>query len=212
VNPLVVAPSALAADFTRLGEEVDRVAKAGADWLHLDMMDGHFVPNLSFGPLVFQRFKGGPLPLDVHLMVENPDAYLQPVRNIGALSMTVHVEACTHLQRTLTAIRHEGMLAGVAINPSTSPEFLEYIRDDIDMVLVMTVNPGFGGQPFLQSMVTKVRRIRELMGPRVRISADGGVAADTAPALRAAGADVLVAGSSVFGASDYAAAIRTLRG
>lgn len=207
----MVAPSLLAADFTRLGQEVEAVAKAGADWLHLDFMDGHFVPNLSFGPLIGQALKDGPLPFDVHLMVKNPEEYLEPLQKFGALSMCVHVEACVHLQRMLTAIRHAGMLAGVALNPSTSPDFLEYLRDDVDLVLVMTVNPGFGGQQFLPSMLSKVRRVREILGPRPRITVDGGVSGQNAAQCVAAGADVLVAGSSVFGAEDYAQAIRSLR-
>lgn len=207
----MVAPSLLAADFRQLGAEVEAVARAGADWLHLDLMDGHFVPNLSFGPMIGAALKDGPLPLDVHLMVTNPDEYLEPLRQFGALSMSVHVEACLHLQRTLSAIRQAGMLAGVALNPSTSPEFLEYVRDDLDLVLVMTVNPGFGGQKFLSSMLPKIRRVRELVGPRPRITVDGGIAAENAGQCREAGADVLVAGSSVFGAADYAAAIRSLR-
>ncbi len=210
-NPLFVAPSLLAADFTRLAEEVEAVHKAGADWLHIDIMDGHFVPNLSFGPLVVDKFGKGPLPLDVHLMVTNPNDYLEPLQKMGAHSMIVHVEACIHLQRQLHAIRQHGMLAGVALNPSTPPEFLEYVKDDVDIVLVMTVNPGFGGQAFLGSMLPKIRRIREIVGARPRITADGGVAADNAGALVAAGVDVLVAGSSVYGKKDYAAAISGLR-
>lgn len=211
MNSLVVAPSLLAADFGKIHEEVSAVHRAGADWLHLDMMDGHFVPNLSFGPLVVAGLAGGPLPLDVHLMVSNPEAYLEPVKQLRALSMIVHVEACVHLQRLLAAIRGAGLLAGVALNPSTSPEFLEYLRDDLDMVLVMTVNPGFGGQAFLNSMLPKIRRVRELLGPRPRISVDGGISAGNAAAVIEAGADVLVAGSSVFGTADYAQAISGLR-
>ncbi|MBX3170556.1 MAG: ribulose-phosphate 3-epimerase [Candidatus Eremiobacteraeota bacterium] len=210
-NSLVVAPSLLAADFTRLAEEVEAVQKAGADWLHIDIMDGHFVPNLSFGPLVVDKFGKGPLPLDVHLMVTNPNDFLEPLQKLGAHSMIVHEEACVHLQRQLHAIRQHGMLAGVALNPSTPPEFLEYLKEDVDLVLVMTVNPGFGGQAFLSSMLPKIRRIREMVGPRPRISADGGVGADNAVELVRAGADVLVAGSSVFGKKDYAAAISALR-
>lgn len=207
----MVAPSLLAADFTRLAEEVKAVHQAGADWLHIDIMDGHFVPNLSFGPLVVDKFGKGPLPLDVHLMVTNPNDFLEPLQKMGAHSMIVHVEACVHLQRQLQAIRQHGMLAGVALNPSTPPEFLEYVKDDLDIVLVMTVNPGFGGQAFLASMLPKVRRIREIVGPRPRITADGGVGAENAAELVGAGVDVLVAGSSVFGKKDYATAISALR-
>lgn len=211
MNPLVVAPSLLAADFTRLDSEVQAVAEAGADWLHLDMMDGHFVPNLSFGPLVVKKLGGRALPLDVHLMVQNPEDYLDEVSTLPALSMTVHVEACVHLQRLLSAIRQRGMLAGVALNPSTSPEFLSYLKDDVDQVLVMSVNPGFGGQTFLPLALAKVKRVREIVGHRPRISVDGGINAENAPDLVKAGADVLVAGSSVFGQVDYAKAIQSLR-
>lgn len=210
-NSLLVAPSLLAADFTRLAQEVESVRQAGADWLHIDIMDGHFVPNLSFGPLVVDKFGRGPLPLDVHLMVTNPNDFLEPLQKLGALSMIVHQEACIHLQRQLHAIRQHGMLAGVALNPSTSPDFLEYVKDDVDIVLVMTVNPGFGGQAFLPSMLPKIRKIRQIVGAGPRITADGGVAASNARALVDAGVDVLVAGSSVFGKSDYAAAISALR-
>lgn len=211
MNPLKIAPSLLAANFSRLGEEVQAVAQAGADWLHLDMMDGHFVPNLSFGPLVVQAFAQGPLPLDVHLMVSRPEDYLEAVHGLGAVAMTVHVEACVHLQRMLRAIRDRGMLAGVALNPSTSPDFLEYLQQDLDQVLVMSVNPGFGGQAFLASSIPKIRRVRQLLGEHVRVSVDGGVSSENARSLVEAGADVLVAGSSVFASSDYAQAIRSLR-
>jgi ribulose-phosphate 3-epimerase len=211
MNPVLIAPSLLAADFSRIQQEVQDVQQAGADWLHLDMMDGHFVPNLSFGPLVVQKLAGGPLPLDVHLMVTRPEDYLLPVKKLQAHTMVVHVEACVHLQRLLAAIRAEGMQAGVALNPSTSPDFLEYLKDDLDLVLVMTVNPGFGGQAYLSSMLPKVQRVRELVGPRPRLTVDGGVGASNAQALIAAGADVLVAGNSVFAQADYARAIAALR-
>lgn len=211
MNRVLIAPSLLAADFSNLHHEVQAVHQAGADWLHLDMMDGHFVPNLSFGPLVVQKLAGGALPLDVHLMVTNPAEYLQPVKKLQAHSMVVHVEACVHLQRLLSAIRAEGMLAGVALNPSTSPEFLEYVKDDLDIVLVMTVNPGFGGQAFLSSMLPKIKRVRQLVGSQPRITVDGGVGENNAKALVEAGADVLVAGNSVFSQADYAAAIAALR-
>jgi ribulose-phosphate 3-epimerase len=209
VNSLILAPSLLAADFGRLDAEVEAVQAAGAHWLHLDMMDGHFVPNLSFGPLVVRSLVGK-LPLDVHLMVSNPEIYLDWVADLGAVAMTVHLEAVTHLHRLLSAIRQRGMLAGVALNPSTSPEGLEYLASVLDMILVMTVNPGFGGQAFLPEMLTKVRRVREMLGPQVRISVDGGVGPSNARACREAGADVLVAGSSVFGKPDYAAALAAL--
>ena len=210
MNSLILAPSLLAADFGRLDAEVDAVRAAGADWLHLDMMDGHFVPNLSFGPLVVRSLLGK-LPLDVHLMVSNPETYLDWLADMGAVSMTVHIEAVVHLHRLLSAIRERGMLAGVALNPSSSPEGLEYLRSQIDMVLVMTVNPGFGGQAFLPEMLPKVSRLREMLGPSVRISVDGGVGPSNARACREAGADVLVAGSSVFGKPDYTGALAALR-
>ena len=211
MNPLIVSPSLLAADYRRLGEEVEAVTRAGADWLHLDMMDGHFVPNLSFGPGVVDSLKNGPLPLDVHLMVTNPGDYLESCTRLKATCMTIHAEACIHLQRMLSAIRKAGMLAGVALNPSTDPGFLKYLREDLDLVLVMTVNPGFGGQTFLPGMLEKVADIRKIVPDRVRLQVDGGVTHATAPACKAAGADTLVAGSAIFGTADYAASIRALR-
>ncbi len=195
----------------QMGKQVDLVAAAGADWLHVDVMDGHFVPNLTFGPAVLKGLKGGPLPLDVHLMVSNPEDYLDFCLELGAVSMTVHCEATVHLQRLLVQIRQAGLLAGVALNPATCPEFLRYVALDVDIVLVMTVNPGFGGQSFLPSQLDKVRRVREIVPPSVRVEVDGGIAAANAGICRSAGADTLVAGSSVFGSSDFAASISSLR-
>lgn len=211
MNPLVIAPSLLAADFNRIGDEAQAVCKAGAQWLHIDVMDGHFVPNLSFGLPVVKGLAKGPLPLDIHLMVTNPENYLEGCAEVGAKCMTVHCEATFHLQRLLCAIRSKGMLAGVALNPATSPAFLEYLKDDVDLVLIMTVNPGFGGQAFLPAMLEKIRWVRATMPAQVRIEVDGGVGPSNSDLCRQAGADTLVAGSSVFGTQDYAQAIAALR-
>ncbi|MGH7400038.1 MAG: ribulose-phosphate 3-epimerase [Candidatus Rokuibacteriota bacterium] len=208
-----IAPSILSADFAALGEAITRVEAAGADLLHVDVMDGHFVPNLTIGPPVIESIrKRTRLPLDVHLMIEEPERWVETYVKAGADYLTVHVEACAHLERTLTLIREVGARSGVALNPSTPPEVLQYVLDDLDLVLVMSVNPGFGGQVFIPTAYEKVRRLRALLADRpVLISVDGGVKAGNAGALAQAGATVLVAGSAVFGAPDPGAAVAALR-
>ena len=208
-----VAPSLLAADFAQLAHEVGRVPNA--DWLHVDVMDGHFVPNLTVGPPVVQALRRvTSLPLDVHLMVEAPDRWIEPFARAGADRLTVHVEATAHLDRVLRQIRELGLHPGVALNPATPVASLEYVLELVDQVLVMTVNPGFGGQRLLPAMVRKVAEVRELVAARgltCEVVVDGGVDEQTAPRLVAAGASVLVAGTSVFGDPDPSAALARLR-
>jgi ribulose-phosphate 3-epimerase len=208
-----IAPSILSADFGALAQDVARVEAGGADQLHVDVMDGRFVPNITVGPLVVEAIrKRTRLPLDVHLMIVEPERYLGDFVAAGADAVTVHVEACPHLQRTLARIRELGARAGVALNPSTHPSAIEYVLDDLDLVLVMSVNPGFGGQQFIPSALAKVRQVRTLLGGRpVDVSVDGGVKVDHARALAEHGASILVAGSAIFGASDPAALVRQLR-
>ncbi|HKW93176.1 MAG TPA: ribulose-phosphate 3-epimerase [Methylomirabilota bacterium] len=208
-----IAPSILSADFTALGDAIARVEAAGADQLHVDVMDGHFVPNLTIGPPVIESIrKRTRLPLDVHLMIEEPERWIETYVRAGADYLTVHAEACAHLQRALTLIRETGARSGVALNPSTPPEVLQYVLDDLDLVLVMSVNPGFGGQSFIPRAYDKIRRLRAMLGTRdVLVSVDGGVKAANAGALARAGATVLVAGSSVFGTADPGAAVTQLR-
>ncbi len=208
-----IAPSILSADFGALAQDVARVEAGGADQLHVDVMDGRFVPNLTIGPVVVEAIrKRTRLPLDVHLMIVEPERYLGDFVSAGADIVTVHAEACPHLQRTLAQIRELGARAGVALNPATPPSVLEYVLDDLDLVLVMSVNPGFGGQKFIPSALAKVRQVRTLLGPRaVEVSVDGGVKIDHARPLTEHGASVLVAGSAIFGAPDPAAMVGQLR-
>jgi ribulose-phosphate 3-epimerase len=212
-----VAPSILSADFSRLGEEIRAVEAAGADIIHIDVMDGHFVPNITIGPLIVQAArKVTKLPLDVHLMIENPELYIADFAKAGADYLTVHAEAAYHLHRLVQSIReHKGVKAAVSLKPATPLEALDYVLSDLDMVLIMSVNPGFGGQAFIPSQLDKIRALRKRIDDRrlnLEIEVDGGVKTDNAAEVAAAGADILVAGSAVFGAKDYAAAIKGIRG
>ncbi len=211
-----IAPSLLAADFTRLGEEVAAIAAAGADWLHLDIMDGHFVPNISFGPGVVKALRPhSALPFDVHLMIAPADPYLAAFAEAGADWISLHPEAGPHLHRSLQTIRGLGKKAGVVLNPATPVEAVSPVLDLVDLILVMSVNPGFGGQGFIRSQIAKIAMLRAMIdasGHDIRLQVDGGVTAATAADCVAAGADVLVAGTAVFGKPDYAAAIAGLRG
>ncbi len=212
-----IAPSILSADFARLGEEILDVERGGADWIHVDVMDGHFVPNITIGPLIVDAIRPvTKLPLDVHLMIENPDRYIPEFAKSGADWITVHQEACPHLHRTLHLIKEQGVKAGVVLNPATPLATLEHVLTDLDMVLLMTVNPGFGGQKFIHNVVPKIKELRHMLDERslghVEIEIDGGVNAETARLCEEAGATVLVAGSAVFNQKDRAQAIAAIRG
>ncbi len=211
----LIAPSILSADFSRLGEEVKAVEAAGADCIHVDVMDGHFAPNITIGPLVVEAVKRvTELPLDVHLMIENPDQYLEAFAKAGSVYLTVHAEACCHLHRTIQAIKDLGVKAGVALNPATPLSAIEWILEDVDLVVVMSVNPGFGGQVLIPQALKKIRDLKSMTlstNPNVLIEVDGGVNQKTIRSVSEAGADAFVAGSAIFGSPSYAETIRKLR-
>jgi len=211
-----IAPSILSADFLKLGEEILAVEKGGADYIHIDVMDGHFVPNITIGPLIVEAIRPiTKLPLDVHLMIENPDQYIEAFAKAGADYITVHVEACRHLHRTIQNIKSFGIKAGVVLNPATPVETIQHVIGDIDMVLLMSVNPGFGGQTFIPEVLPKIRKVKEMAeqkGVNLEIEIDGGVNPETAKQCMEAGANVLVAGSAIYNQPDYAKAISLIRG
>ncbi len=210
-----IAPSILSADFARLADEAARVEQAGADLLHVDVMDGHFVPNLTAGPPIVEALaKVTKLPLDVHLMITNADAFIPEFADAGASYLTVHVEACPHLHRTLQSIKEHGVKAGVTLNPATPLTSLKEILADVDLVLIMSVNPGFGGQEFIPSSLRKIAQARELIrrtGSHALVEVDGGIKVDNAPDVVKSGAEILVAGSAIFRSRDYAATIKAMR-
>ncbi|MES1043008.1 ribulose-phosphate 3-epimerase [Heyndrickxia oleronia] len=210
-----IAPSILSANFSKLADEIKDVEKAGADYIHIDVMDGHFVPNITMGPLVVEAIRPiTKLPLDVHLMIENPDQFIASFVKAGADYITVHVEACKHLHRTIQYIRSFGVKAGVVLNPATPVEMIKHVLKDIDMVLLMTVNPGFGGQRFIMSVLPKIKQVKELIdqeGLNIEIEVDGGINPETAKLCTDAGANVLVAGSAIYNHEDRKKAINEIR-
>jgi ribulose-phosphate 3-epimerase len=211
----MIAPSLLSADFSRLGDEIRAVEAAGADVIHVDVMDGHFVPNITIGPLIVKAVRSvTSLPVDVHLMITEPDRYLQDFIDAGADWVTVHVEACTHLHRTLCFIKERGKKAGAVLNPATSLSTLEYVLDEVDLVMLMSVNPGYGGQSFIESSLGKISRLRQMLdsvNPEAGIEMDGGISPATIKRAAAAGANIFVAGSAIYGKSDYQSVIRDLK-
>ncbi|MGV8940656.1 MAG: ribulose-phosphate 3-epimerase [Lysobacter sp.] len=216
MQPTVISPSILSADFARLGEEVDNVLKAGADWVHFDVMDNHYVPNLTIGPMVCEALRkhGVTAPIDVHLMVEPVDRLIPDFANAGATLISFHPEASRHVHRTIQLIKSHGCQAGVVLNPATSLDVLDWVLDDLDMVLLMSVNPGFGGQSFIPSTLQKLRQVRERIdasGRAIRLEVDGGVKPDNIADIAAAGADTFVAGSAIFNAPDYAEVIGRMK-
>lgn len=216
MQPAVIAPSILSADFARLGQEVDTVLASGADWVHFDVMDNHYVPNLTIGPLVCDALRkhGVTAPIDVHLMVEPVDRIVPDFARAGASLISFHPEASRHVHRTIQLIKAEGCQAGLVLNPATPVEVLDYVLEELDLVLLMSVNPGFGGQAFIPSTLDKLRRVRERIdasGKPIRLEIDGGVKPDNIGAIAAAGADTFVAGSAIFGQPDYAEVIARMR-
>lgn len=211
-----IAPSILSADFARLGEEVKDVEKGGADYIHVDVMDGHFVPNITIGPLIVEAIRPvTKLPLDVHLMINNPDLYIPQFAKAGADIISVHVEACTHLHRTIHLIKEQGVKAGVVINPATPVSSIKHIVEDVDLILLMSVNPGFGGQSFIPGVLSKITEVRDLVtqtGKDIDVEVDGGVNSDTARQCVEAGANVLVAGSAIYNSRNRKKAIDSIRG
>ncbi|MGB4548341.1 MAG: ribulose-phosphate 3-epimerase [Syntrophales bacterium] len=210
-----IAPSILSADFGRLGEEIRAVEAAGADLIHIDVMDGHFVPNLTIGPAVVASLrKVTTIPFDVHLMIESPERYIDAFAGAGSDIITVHVEASPHLHRTVTSIREKGKKAGVSLNPATPLSAVEQILPDVDLLLVMTVNPGFGGQKFIEGMIGKIRKAKDLvraLNPAALLEVDGGITLENIRSVREAGTDIVVAGASVFGSGDYAGTIGRMK-
>ena len=215
MRSLMIAPSILSADFTRLGDEIRAVEAAGADVIHVDVMDGHFVPNITIGPLVVRAVRAvTDLPVDVHLMITDPDRYLKDFIEAGADWVTVHVETCVHLHRTLACIKDLGRKAGAVLNPATSLTTLEYVLAEVDLVMLMSVNPGFGGQSFIPSAIDKIRRLRQMLdavNPGAGIEVDGGIGPATIGAVAEAGANIFVAGSAIYGQAEYGPVIRDLR-